>query len=121
MSGMNTAQVVSTELSMAPDTSPVPFITASRSGSPLCQRAVMLSVSTIVLSTIMPTPSSRPEREMMLTVIPSRKNTKNDITSDTGIDSDTSSGERRSFMNRNIIAQSSSIAMMILRIRLFIE
>ena len=63
---MNTAQVVSTELSIAPRTSAVPSTTASRRASPRCQRAVMLSVSTMVLSTIIPTPSSRPDREMML-------------------------------------------------------
>ena len=70
ISGMNTAHVVSTELSIGLLTSAVPLSTAVRKSSPRCHLAVMLSVSTMVLSTIMPTPKMSPEREMMLIVIP---------------------------------------------------
>ena len=69
---MNTAQVVSTELSMAPRTSRVPSTTALRRASPFCQRAVILSVRTMVLSTIIPTPNNSPESDMMLIDRPMR-------------------------------------------------
>ena len=68
---MKTAQVVSTDESMGATTSFVPRVTASASRSPRSQRAVMLSMTMIELSTIMPMPSTSPESEMMLIEMPS--------------------------------------------------
>ena len=72
ISGTNTAQVVSTDDSIGTMTSLVPCVTAPASCSPRIQRAVMLSMTMIELSTIIPMPSTSPDREMMLIEICNR-------------------------------------------------
>ena len=121
ISGMNTAQVVRTELSIAPRTSLVPSMTALRRASPRCQRAVMLSVSTMVLSTIMPTPTRGPDREMMLMVRPHRWKTSMDRTRAEGIVRETSAGLRKSCMKRKITRQARITPRMIFHMRLWME
>ena len=119
--GMNTAQVVSTELSIGPATSFVPSTTASRRASPRSQREVMLSTRIIVLSAIIPTPSRRPDRDTILMDMPSTwKNTIETIRAE-GMVRDTRAGERKSRMKRKITRQASTIPTTIFCTRLFIE
>ena len=101
--GMNTAHVVSTELSIGAMTSPVPDSTAVRRSSPLFQRAVMLSMSTMELSTIIPTPRMSPDRDMMLIVRPASPKTSIEKTRAAGMVRATKAGDRKSFMNRKMI------------------
>ena len=72
MSGTNTEQVVRTELSIGATTSRVASTTASFRELPRCQYWVMLSITIMELSTIIPSPRMSPEREMMFMLIPSR-------------------------------------------------
>ena len=67
MRGMKTEQVVSTEESMGMKTSLTAMTTEVSWQRPLC---LMLSMTMMALSTIMPTPSMRPERDMMFMEMP---------------------------------------------------
>ena len=121
ISGTKTAQVVSTDESIGAITSCVPRTTASVSGSPRDQRAVMLSTTMIELSTIMPMPSTSPDSEMMLIEMCIRKKTSTEMISVTGMVRITSIGDFRSRMKKKMMTQASKAPVMMLFTRLLIE
>ena len=55
---------------MAPATSPAPFTAASFAEYPSLRSLKIFSITTMELSTSIPTPSARPESEMTFNVIP---------------------------------------------------
>ena len=93
-SGTKTEQVVSTELNIGVKTSPVAATTESLRVLPLCHIWVMLSITIMELSTIIPNPNINPDNEIMFMLIPSRYNSSNETSRDRGIVTITSSGER---------------------------
>ena len=119
--GMNTAQVVSTELSMGVNTSFVPRMVAVRSGSPLSQCCVILSMTMMELSTIIPTPSTMPDREMMLMEMPAMYMNSIETISAMGIVMVISRGDRKSCIKKKMMKQARKIPANRFWVRLSIE
>ena len=107
ISGTNTEQVVSTELSMGVNTSLVPFTMASSNVLPCRHRCMILSMTMMELSTIMPTPRIRPDSEMILSEMPNRWKLSSVRISESGMVMMISNGSRQSFMKRNSTRQAS--------------
>ena len=84
--GRNTHTVVSVEANMAPATSFAPLMAASLASIPRFLSRYMFSITTIELSTSIPTPSARPESEMMFRVTPEKYMQTTAATRLTGID-----------------------------------
>ena len=69
-SGTNTAMCVSVEARMADQTSSLPSMAACTRGLPISMCRKVFSSTTIDASTIMPTPSARPPKVIVLSVKP---------------------------------------------------
>ena len=78
-------------------------------------------MTTIELSTIIPIPSTNPDSETILIVIPSRWKNSNDTINASGMVIVTSTGVRKSCMNRKMIRQASRAPTMMSLRRLPIE
>jgi len=84
-SGMNTTTLVKVEPSSAGHTSTVPSIAARTALLPRCKWVNTFSMTTMALSTIIPTENASPARLMMLRLRPSSAMTLNTLISVTGI------------------------------------
>ena len=118
---MNTEQVVRTELNIAEKTSLTPLTTASFRENPLSRSCVILSITIIELSTIIPIPRISPERDIILIEIPTRKKKSKATIKESGIVMVTSHGVRKSLMKRKSTIQASIAPMMRLFLRFPIE
>src|SRR5690606_8982972 len=107
--GINTAQVVKTELSKGLNTSPVAFTQASDSGNPCSLYWVMLSITIMALSIISPTPRINPDRDMMLMEICSTWKKSKQTTMDTGTLMPINTGDFKSLKNKNITKKAKEI------------
>ena len=84
--GKNTAIVVNVDPAIAPLTSEAPYILASIMGLFSSWRCLyMFSITTIPLSTSMPTPSARPPKDIMFIVVPLKNIRANTTIIETGI------------------------------------
>ncbi len=104
--GVNTTIVVSVDASTAPPTSSVPSMQACRTLFFISRWRKMFSMTTIALSTTMPTANAIPASDTMFTVRPSRTSTTIATTTEIGIASammPTVRNERRK-SSRTIVA-----------------
>ncbi len=105
--GKNTQTVV-VEAIIAPATSLAPSIEASRILFPSLLIRYIFSITTIELSTSIPTPSASPEREIIFNVIPLKYMHTTAVTRLTGMESAITSVGRISFKNMINISMAST-------------
>ncbi len=120
ISGINTEQVVSTDESIGVNTSDAPSATASSSGFPSSARRVILSITIIELSTIIPTPRIRPASDMTLIEIPASLK-QSIVSSSSGMLTTMSSGILTSRINAKSTRHASAIPRARFHERLLIE
>ncbi len=97
--GKNTQTVVKVEAMIAPATSFAPSMEASRILFPSLRIRYIFSITTIELSTSIPTPRAKPEREMMFSVIPLKYMHTTAVTRLIGMEKAITRVGRKSFRN----------------------
>ena len=98
--GRNTHTVVSVEARIAPATSPAPAIAASFAEYPSLRILKIFSITTMELSTSIPTPRARPDREMTFRVTPLKYIHTIAVIRLTGMEQATTAVGRQSLRNR---------------------
>ena len=119
--GRKTEQVVRTELNIGAKTSPTPLTTASLRGTLRSRICVILSITIIELSTIIPIPRINPERDIIFIEIPATKKKSSETIRERGIVVVTSIGERKSCRKKKITKQARIAPRIILFLKLDIE
>ena len=97
--GRNTQTVVSVEARIAPATSPAPLIAASFAEHPSLRILKIFSITTMELSTSIPTPSARPDSEITFSVTPLKYMHTIAVIKLTGMEQATTAVGRQSFRN----------------------
>ena len=119
--GINTEHVVKTDEINGRITSVVPRVTALVNLSPLSMYCVMLSITIMELSIIIPTPNIKPDSEIIFIDMLANMKKSRLITSETGILKAISKGLRGFFKKKNIIIIAKIQPIMRLCFRLVME
>src|SRR5207248_5459008 len=101
--GTNTAICVNVDARIADQTSSLPSIAAVMRSLPMWRCRWVFSSTTIAASTIMPMPSARPPNVMVFSVKPLKYSSANVPMTETGIDVQTISVERKSRRNTKMM------------------
>ena len=108
MMGANTQTVVRVEAIMAPPTCLAPSTAAFFTECPFCRSRKIFSITTTELSTSIPTPSARPDRDMIFSVTPLKYMATMAATTLRGIEHATIMVGRISHRNRSRIIMASA-------------
>ncbi len=109
--GTNTMQMHSVASNVGTPTSPAPLMIAASSGSPRCTWRSMFSITTVPLSTRMPTASAKPPSVIVLSVCPPMYMTSTAVMIESGIDARMISVSRQLPRNSRIISAVRPAAM----------
>ena len=110
ISGRNTLQVVNTELNIGVKTFQVPSATAFSTLWAETLFCKILSITMIELSTIIPTPNIKPERDMILSEIPINLKLNRVMSKDKGMDKATNNANRHRRMKSTKTKEVKKIA-----------
>ena len=106
--GRNTQTVVRVDAAMAPATSLAPSMAASFTEYPSLRRRYIFSITTMELSTSIPIPSARPEREIIFRVTPLKYMQTTAVTRLTGMENATTMVGLTSFRKISRIRMAST-------------